>query len=440
MSEWEGGIFVRLRRWLLGIHSACPATVTLGIFLVGWGVAGAQTLPTVGLVGGEELPLWMPRPPRFLDRPMTDAEVSYCLKRTDIPKRGPHGHPVSDVPPAPRALLEEPVSVEVSGTIVEALQALMGQTNRLWLAGVRGESADKVAQLTVRDVPLWQALDRLLATYGYDWGYAHGAVVCWPALIPPRERPEVPQAIADVEASADDAAEVLEVPEPTPIDTVLDHFRPARYPSDGGVTHLNRRVAVDGRLRDWKLIGRMTGGDPARGIQQVAAALPAVIDGPPEEGCISMGAHMWLDRAMRGADARAAELKTKGIEIGDSDRYNYPLQDRLRALFTAQQWALMALGGQGVIWFRELPLDVAEIWVLTARVGETRWARLPPPAGESQPGDWSVDWSRPEDFYVMAYYGEELQRDPGDGLNRVVGWHLAVLPSVPMKSGGWRAI
>ncbi len=336
------------------------------------------------------------------------------------------------------------MSVEVSGTVVEALKALMGQTNRLWLAGVRGESADKVAQLTVRDVPLWQALDRLLATYGYDWGYAHGAVVCWPALMPPRERPEVPQAIAGVEASAQDAAEALEVPEPTPIDTVLDHFRPARYPSDGGVTHLNRRVAVDGRLRDWKLVGRMAGGDPARGIQQVAAALPAVIDGPPEEGCISMGAHMWLDRAMRGADARAAELQAQGVDLADPMRGWIPLRDRLCALITPQQWALIEMGGQAVIWFRELPLDVAELWVATARAREPFWDRFKPKPGQvlprNYPKDHSVDWSRPEDFFAHAYYADEVQKSLEDGLYRVVGRTFGVGAAVPMKSGGWRAI
>jgi hypothetical protein len=315
----------------------------------------------------------------------------------------------------------------------------MAQSNRLWLAGTREDSADKIASFAVQDIPLWQALDQLLETYGYDWGYAYGAVVCWPALIPARERPETPEAIPDAAAASPDA-NPFDVPEPTAIGTVLEHYRPARSPSDGGATYLNRRVTVDVRLSDCKLVGRMASEGTALGIYQIAAALPAVVQGDSLEGAISMGAHMWLDRALRGADARAAELKAQGIVIADGDGYSHPLQDRLRGLFSAQQWGLMDLGGQAVIWFRELPLDVAELWVLTARVGEVRWARLTPPPGEERPEDWSVDWSRPEDFHVMAFFGEDLQRNPDDQLNRVVGWHLGILASVPYKSGGWRGL
>lgn len=271
--------------------------VHLVFLAIACGAVGAQEANDVGLVPETGLPRWMPRPSRYLDRPMTEAEYEYCRQRKDIPTWGPHGHPASDVPPAPRALLGEPVSVDVSGTVVDVLNAIMGQTNRLWLAGIRGASAERVTQLTVHDVPLWQALDKLLESYGYDWGFAHGAVLCWPALTPARPRPEVPEVAPNEEAAAEGSGPLLEISIPTPVEGVLDNFRPVRSEGPGGlnIVHTSRRVAVDVRLRDWKLVGHMAGGDPARSIQQVAAALPAVIDGPPLEGCISMGAHMWLD-------------------------------------------------------------------------------------------------------------------------------------------------
>lgn len=143
---------------------------------------------------------------------------------------------------------------------------------------------------------------------------------------------------------------------------------------------------------------------------------------------------------MRGADARAAELKAEGVGVTASSQYYTPLVDRLRAMLTAQQWALMDIGGQAVIWFRELPLDVAELWVLTARAGEEHWGSSRPVHSETPLPDMTIDWSPPEDFFAMAYYGDEVQKSLDDGLYRVVGRHPGVGACVPMKGGGWRAI
>jgi hypothetical protein len=148
----------------------------------------------------------------------------------------------------------------------------------------------------------------------------------------------------------------------------------------------------------------------------VAAALPAIVQGPPLDGAVSMGAHMWLDRAMRGADALAAELKAQGVDLTRPMYRTIPLEDRLRALLTGQQWALIDMGGEAVIWFRELPLDVAELWVVTAKAGEEGWARVSPSGKAS-----AVDWSRPDDFYADAFCVDNVRQSPDDHLYRVVG-------------------
>lgn len=450
---------MRLRRYAAVCRLGRLARAGLAVAVLGcmaWSVVGAQE-PEGEADGAHGVPQWLPRPSRFFDRPMTETEYRYCLRRTDVPKWGPHGHPPGDLPPAPRCPLEEQVSIEVNGTVVQALKALLDPSKRLWLAGIRGDSADKVAQFTQKDVPLWKALDALLEAYGYDWGFSHGAVVCWPALIPHRARPETPEAApADAQPPA---AEPLEIPEPTPVDTILDHFRPARYPWDEGMMHVSLRVALDDRLRDWKLVGRVTKERTDDSILRVAAALPAVVQGKPLEGCITMGAHMWLDRAMRGAEARAAALKAEGIEFRDNKLhylppelralgaqaddtkfYALPLQQRIRALLTAQHWALMDQRGVAVIWFRELPLEVAELWVLAARASEPRWARFNAKPGEKGITDHSVDWSRPENIYAMAYYGEIVRKSGEDGLYRVMGHNVSIALSVPMKSGGGRGL
>lgn len=405
----------------------CSAGPCFALLLTACSVVSAQD--NAGTSVAADVPLWMPRPSRYLDRPMTKAEVDACRRRTDLPKRGPHPHPATDAPPAPRCLLEDVVTADVSGTVVEVMRALMAQSGWEWLVSIREGSADKTAQFAARDMPLWQALDMLLEVYGYDWGLAHGAIVCWPALIPARERAVSPGPVPDGEAQAAADAATLDIREPTWAEEVLPRF----HPTSGA---LDWRVTLDARLRDWKLVGRVAAADRARGIRQVAAALNAVVQGDPTEGAVCMGAHMWLDRAMRGADARAAELKSRGVSLEGMCRI-IPLKDSLRALFTAQQWSLMDLGGEAVIWFRELPLEVAELWVLTARAGEGDWAR----AAAAHPGvDYSVDWSRPEDFLVMAWQGEDLQPDPADGLYRIVGRHLVVSAVVATKDGGGRGI
>ena len=374
------------------------------------------------------VPLWMPRPSRFPDRPMTQAELNACRRRTDLPKLGPHPHAPNETPPAPRYLLEDVVSAEVNGTVVDAVKALVADWDGEWLVGIRDDSADEVAPFTAKDLPLWQALDLLLETYGYDWGLAHGAIVCRPALIPARERPVPPEAVPQEEAALTPSTSPLDITEPTGAEEVLARF----HPTTGA---LDWRVALDARLRDWKLVGRISGEDAARGIRQVAAALTATIEGAPTEGAVCMGAHMWLDRAMRGAEARAAELKARGISLEGMSR-THPLQDSLRALITPQQWRLMELGGQAVIRFRELPLEVAELWVLTAQEGQRLWERLQVPPEV----DLTLDWSRPEDFFVMALFCGDIQQSPADGLYRVVGWHLSVSAVVVGNSGVWRDI
>lgn len=404
-----------------------PGVAYLLAVVVWCGSAAAQD------AGAQRAAVWLPHPSRFLDRSMTEEEYKLCRQRKDIPKWGVEGHPASDVPPASRALLNERVSVDVNGTVLEALKAVMGQSGRLWLASVCENSADKVAQFRVQDMPLWQALDRLLETYGYDWGFAEGSVVSWPALSPARVRHATPE-MGPEAAATTEVVEPIEFAEPTPIMDVMVCF----YPTTGW---LNGRPTVDVRLRGFRLVGRLAGDDIARGIHQIAAALPAVVQGDPMEGCIAMGAHMWLDRAMRGAEARAAELAAQGIVLEYNGRHTFPLEDRIRALLTPQQWELMDQRGQAVIWFRELPLDVAELWVLAARVSDAGWAsrKSVTTSGEAVESP-SVDWSRPEDFKAVVFYTDDVQQDPGDELYRVVGRHKAILTVVPVVGGGERGL
>jgi hypothetical protein len=365
--------------------------------------------------------LWLPAPPKFPDHPMTEAEFAACMRQSG-PRRGPHKPPASETPPASRCLLEERVSADVNGSVVDVVKALMGHSKREWLVSVRGDSAEKTAQFTATDAPLWQALDKLLEAYGYDWGFSHGAVVCWPALIPARPRPETPRAIP----AADDvvlAEPPIEIGTPTWVGDALEPYRPTRG-------YIELRPAVDARLRDWKLVGRSAGDDCARGIQQMAAALTAVVEGSPDEGCLCMGAHMWLDRALRGADARAAELKARGIDLAYRSRGAIPLKDAIRALLSPQQWRLVEIGGGALIWFREVPLDVAELWVVTAKVRESQWVKQAP---EGQ--DWSVDWSRPDEFCAIASRSQEVEPSPVDGLFRVVGYHVGINVTVMKKDG-----
>jgi hypothetical protein len=197
-------------------------------------------------------------------------------------------------------------------------------------------------------------------------------------------------------------------------------------------------VGVDERLRGCSVVGRLADGSPARAVQQVAAAVPAIVLGHPTEGCIAMGAHMWLDRAMRGTEALAARLKERGTDLSKGPYREATLHDRVRALLSVQQWDLVNLNGTAVIWFRELPLDVAELFVATARAGEPHWVAV----GAQHPDkrDYHVDWSRPDEFLAMAWYYDEGQQSPEDKLYRIVARHLGISTSVTSICGRGRGL
>lgn len=412
------------RPWCIRVPGTAGLLAALvALLLLACGLVHAQgdEQPSTQVELEASAQLWLPVPPQFPDHPMTEAEYMAYWRQSG-PKRGPHRPPASETPPAPRCLLEERVSADLNGSVVEAMRALMGRSRREWLVSIRGDSADKTAPFAVTDAPLWQALDKLLEVYGYDWGFSHGAVVCWPALIPARERPQTPGPIP----AADDvqpAAPPIPILQPTPVEEALAPYRPTSG-------YVDCRPSLDSRLRDWKLVGRSAGDDCARGIAQIAAALTAVVEGDPYEGCISMGAHVWLDRALRGADARAAELTARGVDLTDPVARILPIKDAIRALLSPQQWRLIEIGGQAVVWFREVPLEVAELWVVMARAGEPQWVK-----GAPEGEDWSVDWSRPEEFCATASRWPEVQRSPADGLWRVVAHHVNVSANVMKKDG-----
>jgi hypothetical protein len=252
----------------------------------------------------------------------------------------------------------------------------------------------------VTEAPLWQALDRLLDLYGYDWGYVRDTVVLWPAFTPSRVRAEVPEGepVPVVPIPADPPP--MEVAQPAPAEKLL-------------AARVAERAfyipTVDPRLRTWKVVGKLGAGDLGRLVRQVADSLCAVVQGPPEQACLCMGAHMWLSTALKGTPELAARLKAQGVTVPTMGP-KQGLQPVLIPLLSDQQWELMDLGGRALIWFRELPLEAAEMVVLCLQAGDAKLAD--PRSGTFDRGALLTDWTYPDEIQVIASWPHQFTSDP----------------------------
>lgn len=365
--------------------------------------------------------MWMPGPLFYPDRPMTRDEFT-AIREAAYSRQKP-ARPEGELPPAPRARLDEPVTVELEGTVAEAARALLDSSGREWLLSLPGDSASRTAHLAAAGIPLWQALDQLLGLYGYDWGVAHETVVLWPAFDPPRARPETPDGDPLPRARIAAIPPPTAISEPLPVEDLL-----ATRPLESWFF----TPTVDPRLRGWRVVGRLAAGDTARLVRQVADSLCAIVQGPADRACIRMGAHMWLDAALKGAPDLARRLTEKGVTLSP-DMPNPLVQAALMPLFTDQQWELMELGGLAIIWFRELPAEAAQTVVLALQTTDPAIAGVE--GGSLHPGDLLTDWSRPQDMYVRATWKPGFQVDRQTNLYSAGPLQLDLDVIVPCMNG-----
>jgi hypothetical protein len=326
--------------------------------------------------------------------------------------------PLSTAPETlpPRAPLTDIVTASASGTIVEATTALLGDRGADYLVGSPTPEFSPRADFQAQGVPLWQALDSLLGIYGYDWGVRQGVVLCWPALQPARTRDTPPPPAQDehtLPLPPDAPALVFQPPVPLP--AALMRVADAGFGA----------IAADRELQSWHLAGRLTHPSPPRLRAALPGALAAVVDGVGPASVLRVGSSRRLHEALALNGARLGPGPGAADEAG-------PARERLRtavlAQLTAQQWVLIRNGGVAELAFRELPSDVAALFVRAAE------DRLTTAKGENAEVA-GIDWSAPARARV------EVQVTRGGLLDangrQALSDFLAVRCLVPNKEGAF---
>ncbi|MBM3501963.1 MAG: hypothetical protein FJX74_25190 [Armatimonadetes bacterium] len=309
----------------------------------------------------------------------------------------------------PRAPLTDEVTADVTGTVADALRALLGEAGIDYLAGSPGPAFGKAAEFRVQGVPLWEALDALLEVYGYDWGQRQGVVVCWLALQPPRAREMPPPLARDEHAFPvlrDAAAFALD--ESCPLPDALVRAAGAGLGA----------IIADEELRGWHVAGRLAHPSRPRLLAALSGALSAVGDGVGPVSVLHVGSFRRLDEAL---SLQAAKGNAGQGPDGDATTLRAGLREAVLGRLTAQQWVLVRNGGVAELAFRELPPGVAALFVQAAE--------------ETAGVDRRIDWTQPgkASVEVQATRGGRMGADGKPAMAEF----LSVRYIVPNTEGGY---
>jgi hypothetical protein len=307
-------------------------------------------------------------------------------------------------------LLEDHVSVSVTGTVVRAVRALLEPTDRDFAIGSPRKDFGTAAPFEAKDVPLWEALDAMLDVYGYDWGVRGGVIALWPAFEPRRERPVPPQPTEPREGVAPAQAPPLQFLEPILVGEALGSAREAKIAD----------VMCDEEVASWYVVVRLGHADKLWVSRAVAAATGTVSDGVGLYFVLRVGAFRRLDAAMRAKseaalDPAATEATAEAIRRG------------VAALLRAQQTDMVRRFGTAQLAFRELPTPLAALFVqyAQARVGAVS-TRGGTPMG--------IDWTQPGAARVEVRSTKLAVVDQNGTPSTSV--HLVVSCVVPNTEGG----
>jgi hypothetical protein len=323
--------------------------------------------------------------------------------------------------PSPRALLDRQVEVHLTGTVADAVRKLVCD-DQDWLVSAPGPRFGPPAEFRAEGLPLWQALDRLRDVYSYDWGYVSGAVVCWPTTEPrsPRDTPKPPVRAWPPNAGAlgPIAAGGL-----MPVEQFLAQFTKRGCDLD---------LCVDHELAGWHVIGRVSHVD-RYGVEVVAGALDAVMEGAYQSIVLRPGGRYRLDAALAWLKANPqpppdprylsggpVEIDQERILSGSAAQLRF--RERVLACPSAQQWRYLHEWEEIDFAFRELPTDVAGLFVAAAKDQITK-------SGD----DLVIDWSHPERMKVEFCMGLP-PRDLNEAANRKA--HFVPKGVVPLTIPG----
>jgi len=310
----------------------------------------------------------------------------------------------------PRVLLEDGVSVSVTGTVVHAVRALLEPTDRDFAIGSPTKDFGAVALFEAKDVPLWQALDSMLDVYGYDWGIRGGVIALWPVFEPRRERPVPPQSAEPREGVAPAQAPPLQLLEPTLVGEALESAREAKIAD----------VMYDEEAGSWYAVVRLRHADQLWVARTFACATGATTGGVYPYAVLRVGSFRRLDAAMRATSEAAlgpaaTEATAEAIRRG------------VVALLTAQQADTVRRFGTAQLAFRELPTPLAALFVQYA---EAKVAAMRTPGGTPM----GIDWTQPGAARV------EVRTTRGTFVNgkgaRSTSVYLVVSCVVPNTDGG----
>ncbi len=307
-----------------------------------------------------------------------------------------------------RARLEDPVTVDTTGTVVGAVSRIAAAAGRDWLLGVAPDSELAGAPFSVTDETAWVALDRLREAFGYDWGFVEGTIVCWPALLPQRER-ETPAAAPAEKREPEQPGEALSFPQPNELDAVLE------LANEAGVLR-SGYVAPHPELAPWRVAGSLSQPDGVRFMCALAAAIGMTTDSLGPFGRLVVNSHRRLDAAIRFLDEHPAVAGLQGERLAQT------LADAVPPLLCAQQWTIMRSNrGLAELAFRELPVEVAA--VVVARVREK---------AKEEGAAFEPDWAQAQRMKVTVRHITGSSRTP-DGWVSVSDLKIGI--EVPAKDG-----
>jgi hypothetical protein len=331
----------------------------------------------------------------------------YQMIRVPDEADGPGRLPVE----APRILLTQTTTVNIRGTVEDAVREVARVTGMDWLVGTRRADVGPTAAYRAVGVPAWQALDQLLDVYGYDWGAYAGIIVCWPTMEPRRVRNGKPPPEPADAPLRPTVGEPLFLPDAIPLADVLQMSSQAM--GDG------RADRLDGGLHAWRVVGcighltRVT-------FVTISLAVGATLE---EFGSTVV----WRVSARRRLDETLEAIRGKPWPApgrpGDE-----PLTEAFRAqvppLLSSQQWMLITNGGTADIRFRELPPALAEAFVQAVR---EQFA----PGSFWDLKDRQVDWTRPGAMVVSVERSRRKFVAPDGAQHTPLG--MAARCRVPLK-------
>ncbi|NPV47106.1 MAG: hypothetical protein HPY69_09100 [Armatimonadetes bacterium] len=315
----------------------------------------------------------------------------------------------------PRALLDQTVSVTLTGTVAEVVRALAEAAGRDWVVSAPSDDFGPAKEFRAENVPLWQAMDRLLETFEYDWGVHARVLVAWPATQPARERPETPG--PEEEVWVDNAPrEALLMDKPTALQDLLD---PLSRCFDKYGDYVGEYACVAPELRSWRVLGQISKLDRMNG-RSVPLAVGAVIDGAGGVMTLEYGTLRRLDDAFAARAGRPVGTESDTAEKSMARRTRF--RNALLGLLGAAQWVALRNGVEVQIAFRELPLETAVLFLdIMDEMARSR--------GEP----WPVDWSQPQRLHITVRAGQTACGQP-DGTVLMLPT-LQIGCNIPLRGG-----